>query len=61
MITVQVKLNLTPQQLDKLASARAAQVGRANPRKPWTDKERKEYAREWIEREVMLFLEQPKE
>lgn len=42
-------VELTPVQLDRLAHLRVSQVGRVNPRKAWTDQERKFLSREWIE------------
>lgn len=55
---LRVEIELTPKQLDKLASMTAYIVGRENPRKAWTDQERKQLAREWVERQVLVFLEE---
>ena len=52
VITVQVTLELTPEQLDKLTG----RIGRENPHKPWTDRERKQYVREWVQSQVDNYL-----
>lgn len=47
---MRLMVNLTYAQICRLAELRARQVGRVDPRKRWTDAERKVLAREWLER-----------
>lgn len=55
---VRAEIDFSPSELDRIAFE-ASRFGwmRENPRKPWTDKERKEAARYAIERIVALHFD----
>lgn len=42
-------IELTPKQLDMLSSRNAIARGREEPRKPWTQREKVRYAKEWLQ------------